>query len=774
MVGPRRTSGSGATLALAVGLAALVLTLAHIAVRYVPHTWIQRDGRFYTNVNTTLVERMSIDQGEFAASWYRGDLGWNVNLDEAWSNIALGRDGAHLPKHPLLLPLASTPLFWAFGLHGTLIFNVLIFVLIAVAAFLVARRHGSAAAAAVASLTLIFGTGIRDHAYDYHVDPFILALFTGAMAALTSRRGFLAGLLLGGTVVLRPTLLLWMPALALIVAEQRDWRTLVRALAGGTVPLVLFALSNWWLYGAPWWTSYSRVLVVVNGEPQIADHRDAFGVPLEEGLRNLFSGPYGVRHRLTLMAAAVPGLLLQVRRRPLYVLAAVGTAVASVLLFAKYRWYGDRFLWPSCALLLPALATTFDSFGRWTSHDAKRGAAVVAAFAAVAIATAHLVVGGPLEARFGAVDVSDLLVRLFAIGALSFGLTRAADRVVDGPVAVIAPLALGLLPGIADRALAGGDDLWLAAALCLALGAQHWLPSLLFAAAVAWLAGTTATPGSAALFTDLEWVSLDRGFGRVVAGLLVLTALSIPLLGRWTWLLAPLVLLALEPVAALGGEHIPLFALALLCLSLPVLANRAARWLRAAWIQASRRERLTAVAVLFAALFAIGAARRLDGSPFRIASYRGVREAKVRLGEIPCDFLAWEHLNWECATFDRGVHGETGLATSQPLHVGGREEALFLLSTQRSMPRSVRWESIEATETLRLSYAVPDEARGGGTLRVWVADELLAALELAPRPDFRVHREEIDTRAFAGQTVSLELELSGRDAKVVVDGGFVP
>ena len=41
----RPASGSGPTLAVAVGLAALVVTLAHVAVRYVPHTWIQRDGR---------------------------------------------------------------------------------------------------------------------------------------------------------------------------------------------------------------------------------------------------------------------------------------------------------------------------------------------------------------------------------------------------------------------------------------------------------------------------------------------------------------------------------------------------------------------------------------------------------------------------------------------------------------------------------------------------------------------------------------------------------
>jgi hypothetical protein len=776
VLGPPRTSGSGATLALAVGLAALVLAGAQVAVEYRPHTWIERDGRFYTNVNTTLVEAASVVQDEFAASWYRGDLGWNRNLDASWSNIALGRDGVHLPKHPVLLPLASTPLFWAFGLHGTLIFNVLMFALAGAAAFAVARRHGSAAAAAFAALALLLGTSIREYAYDYHVDVFILALFTGAMAALYARRGGLAGLLLGATVVLRPTMLLWMPSLALIVAERRDWRTLRRALVGGAVPLVLFALSNWWLYGAPWWTSYNRVLVVVNGEPRIADHNDAFGVPLRAGLQNLWAGPYGVRHRLPLLAAAGPGLLLLVRRRPLYVLAAAVGTLASVLLFAKYRWYGDRFLWPSAALLVPAVAVTADGLGRLVSRHPGARTALVAGMASAALAGARLAGGGPLEARFGPVDASELLLRLFAVGAVGFGLTRAADRLVRGPLAVVAPLALWLLPGVAERALGGGDDLWLAAAVALALGARHWLPALFFAALAAWLIGTANGTGAAVVgLADLRGLfDLDPGDRRAVAVLTVAAAVSLPLLGRGAWLLAPLGLLALDRVAALGGDRLPLFALALLCLPLPVLTARPARWLRARWSEGSRRRHLAVVAALLGALLLLGAARRLDDAPFRIASYRGVREAEVHLGEVPCDFLAWEHLNWECATFDRGVHGETGLATSRPLHVGGEARAMFLITTQRAMPRRVRWDRIAATDTLVLRWAVPDEARGGGTLRAWIDGEPLAALPLADRPDGRVHVETLDTAAWAGEPVELELELSGRRAMVLVDGGFVP
>jgi hypothetical protein len=179
-----------------------------------------------------------------------------------------------------------------------------------------------------------------------------------------------------------------------------------------------------------------------------------------------------------------------------------------------------------------------------------------------------------------------------------------------------------------------------------------------------------------------------------------------------------------------------------------------------------------------AALCVIGWIRQAE-RPFQIATYQGVRTAIVHLGHVPCDFLAWEHLNWECATFDRGVYGETGLATSSPLHVGGRELGLFLVTTQRNMPRIVRWEGVRAEGRFELRYAVPDEAvsdelRGGGSLVVAVDDEALATLALPAAPEGELRTLALDTRAYAGRDVTLTLTLSGPGASVVLDGRFEP
>src|SRR5690606_22987357 len=139
---------------------------------------------------------------------------------------------------------------------------------------------------------------------------------------------------------------------------------------------------------------------------------------------------------------------------------------------------------------------------------------------------------------------------------------------------------------------------------------------------------------------------------------------------------------------------------ALLCLPLVTLALRVSMSVHDALRNSSALGRGLAIAAPLAALLVTDALARAGEPPFRIATARGVRTAVVHLGDVPCDFLAWEHRNWECATFDRGVHGQTGLSTSQPLTVGGEEAGLFLVSTPHGRSRTVRWDRVESDARL--------------------------------------------------------------------------
>lgn len=350
--------------AISLGLLALLGAVAFAWASYVPHTFILRDGRFYTNVAATLTESLSIEQ-PFARSWYGGDLGWNYNLDAGWSNIAQGRNGEHLPKHPLLLPVLSAPFFYALGLPGLLLFNVLTFFVVGACGFGLARRYvgdEDEAAAGLAALALPLGTSILSYAYDCHVDTLLLALFLGGVLAIHRGRGVLAGVLLALTVTLKPTCLMWLPAFLLLALSPQaslDKRGLLRAVGAGTLVLLGYALLNTWLFGRPYWAGYNRTLVVVDGQPGIADHVDAFSFPLRAGLERLFLGHYGIARLFALFTLALPGWALLGRRAPRYVAASVLALGCAVLVFAKYDWEGDRFLWPALALLVPALAASF-------------------------------------------------------------------------------------------------------------------------------------------------------------------------------------------------------------------------------------------------------------------------------------------------------------------------------------------------------------------------------------------------------------------------------
>lgn len=869
-----------ARLAIAVALVALVLTAADVASRYAPNTWINRDARFYTNVNVSLVEDGSLVQDRFARSWYEDDLGWNRRLDAGWSNVALGRDDHRYPKHPVLMPLLSTPLFWAFGLAGTLIFNVLMFGAIAAAAFLFARAYVAPPAAAAAALGLVLATAVREYAYDYHVDVLLLALFTTALAAMAARRGMLAGALVALTVTLKPTSLIWVPSVALLALERRDLRAVVRATIGGAIVLGLFALSNWWFYGRPWWSGYNRVLVRENGELVIADVGDAFSIPFEEGFPRIWSGAYGIRSRLTLFALAIPGALILVRRRPIYVLATILAIALSVFVFSKYHFEGDRFHWPAFAFALPALGAALEAIARLAlragraivrlarrrsdraplpprpAEPAEKLAAATAGALVVAVCALPLAFDHPLVTHVGSGTAAAAIAAPFSVLAGAYGvlalhlaaafaIAYAAARVISRavPPVVAGAIAAGvfLLPGVAPSVLLGGPDLLAAAAGLLALAcalAGAWRVAGVLAVLCSWIAGAPwlvpisvlilALPASrrallrAAIaigLTGLAWVIVDRAVpegalasisegypGITIAGVIdgvglreTLAAIAEPA-RRWIVALTiatplALLLVALRDARVAAALAIALLSLAvrdvatavhgrlpLLALALALIALGSALWLFAGAIAvfgrriATPRRAAVATAVALVLLFAIGGVRRAiaAGEPPRLASPATVQHAEVQLGDIPCDFLAWEHMSWECSHFDRGLHGMVGLALSDPPRVGGEPAPMLVLPTGFSgQRRRVVFRDLPAHRYLELAWAVPDGAFGDCALTVLVNGAEITRIDVPRMPTGEIERRTLDLGTASGAEVDVELLLQParlRSCTLAVDG----
>ncbi|HVN32068.1 MAG TPA: hypothetical protein VMT45_08770 [Thermoanaerobaculaceae bacterium] len=189
---------------------------------------------------------------------------------------------------------------------------------------------------------------------------FFVALVLVALLAMHPGVGadVLLGAALGFGVWVRPNLGLVIGVVGVWLIARREWRRLVRVALAVAPFLLIEALVNWNLFGAPWKTGYGHL---------------AFGGPLADSLGR------GGRHllRLNLQQAGV-GLalfalaLLWNRLVVAQRLLLAGVFVALLLLFAGYRWdnawWYFRFLlpaMPAVVVLEAGLLVRLADPGRW-------------------------------------------------------------------------------------------------------------------------------------------------------------------------------------------------------------------------------------------------------------------------------------------------------------------------------------------------------------------------------------------------------------------------
>ena len=126
------------------------------ATRFQPNTFLFRDGAFYAQTNRAIATGLTLRQENYQpASWYDGSLSWYRNVDDAWSNLSVGRDGAWYPKHSYVMPILSTPFYLVSGPAGLLIFNLIALGLALFSGYLLAARWVSPVPAAVATLAVL-------------------------------------------------------------------------------------------------------------------------------------------------------------------------------------------------------------------------------------------------------------------------------------------------------------------------------------------------------------------------------------------------------------------------------------------------------------------------------------------------------------------------------------------------------------------------------------------------------------------------------------------
>ena len=383
---------AGLELKLRDVLVAAVLLLGlglYIVGQLEPYTWVVRDGRFYIDSNETLLHDFTYEEA-FARSWYEENLGWNYNMPPDFSNVAQGARGELYHFRPWILPVLGMPLYFAFGLYGALLFNLLCYFVIAGGGYVFASRFAGRRYAALVVPLWLLGTTMVETLYDYSVDALLVAFFVLALEAMFRKRGGLAGACVAATLIIKPTTILYIPAVTALLFElprEERKRVFVNAIYGGAAVLIVAALVNWWMYGAPWVFGYMRAVHMVRGEMALASTGDRFNTPLMDGLQRTFVGGYGFGHFYGVFAPVVLGLWPMLRRHLAVTLGTLVSVVAALALFSIYDFDSDRFQYPSFALLLPFLAWGFRGIVERVRRIPK--VPLVFALAALVVSLAH-------------------------------------------------------------------------------------------------------------------------------------------------------------------------------------------------------------------------------------------------------------------------------------------------------------------------------------------------------------------------------------------------
>jgi len=338
--------------AVAVGAAVFLVGGAVALTEHRPLTFLVGDGPYYAATAVSLLHDGDLD--------LRNQLRGGIEVHGR--QIALGRDGAWYPKHPILMPVAALPFLAAFGMDGLLLFNLVVLGAVAALMALLARRHAGPAPALAAVVLLFAGTFLRAYVYNLSPDLFATLFVLAAALCLFDRRDGLAGLCLGAAVAAKFLLVVLVPLYAAAALAARGGRGGARLAAGLMPAAAALLLSNALLFGSPWITSYDRGVGLEAGQERLITHRSQFdGDPLR-GLAGEIADPrHGILPTAPVVLLAIPGLILLRRRDRGEARFTVAAGLTLLLVLAPYRaWsashYGNRFLMPAIGLLAPATA----------------------------------------------------------------------------------------------------------------------------------------------------------------------------------------------------------------------------------------------------------------------------------------------------------------------------------------------------------------------------------------------------------------------------------
>lgn len=272
-------------------------------------------------------------------------------------SVALDQHGNFVPKHSPVLSLCSAPFVLLLGNLGAFVFNLIQMVCLTYLVYELVARYCDAKIAMLSTILTGVFSMLPHYVWNYSPDVFSSLLLVAGYWCLmaspsTVHRGLLAGFFVGLACVSKFALILFLPGtILLLFSARRRSASLVTFFAGILVPITIFAVYNYWLFGDFRVTSYDRI-AMFEGEWTTATQRSDFSNRLTEGMfGQIFDLRNGLFWTSPITVISLLGFVPLARRNWRLACALVLSFSLLFCFYSRYNFWaashvGNRFLLP--------------------------------------------------------------------------------------------------------------------------------------------------------------------------------------------------------------------------------------------------------------------------------------------------------------------------------------------------------------------------------------------------------------------------------------------
>ncbi|MCI5065452.1 hypothetical protein MRY87_06975 [bacterium] len=313
-----------------------------------------------SEVTKSIWERGSLTPEYFQKTYEEARAYSEAESSYVWQDVfAIDSHGNLLPKHSLISAILAVPFFALLGPLGFWAFQQLVFLWLLYSTYLIVEELTHKSLPWTTLLATFFLSQSIFYSYQFSYDLHGCALLIGGLY-LMRPLPFLGAMVMSFSVFTRPTHFLLLVPLALARNGSLKSTRVISSMLGIVATTCLFLLTNYYLFGNPFLTSYQRLPVFHNGEMILLAHPFGFNLStfVTDWPDKLFGSNGLVLYNLSF--AALPLVLVYLwrcRQEQRFQMICLLTGLGySLYIFSYPMWsatsYGNRFLLPAVYLYL--------------------------------------------------------------------------------------------------------------------------------------------------------------------------------------------------------------------------------------------------------------------------------------------------------------------------------------------------------------------------------------------------------------------------------------